>query len=1011
MIAMMLFALRHRRPIAPLLGVLTVAVLGLVVPSTSSAGTARHVTVKPSSGPAGTTVEIKGEGYPVGFSVTLFLDQATTGPELARNVPVAAGGGFTARATIPGASSAGTHPIFSCLRRSASTVPICDASPAGRFTVTTPTTTSSSTPPTAPPVVNPNPSSTVTTSTLSISGPSTTLGGDPAPSTTLGLFGATTTTTLPLAVPDQDFPDLYIQAMEINQGVQNLDNSMPLVAGRRTWIRVYPRVDHGPAWGPVDGAMLLTNGADDLILYPENGPIGAIAGLPDRTDADAALNFLVPDAFAVGGTQFKALIWSFSPSTLTEKEPNPSNNLKTLAPAFHTASGTQLILAPLDDGTGPAPAPTIASTTAAANAIAADLRKYLPMAEPAILPLFSPVGPGPEASTPGRWTFTTGALRDEPLIRMSVLHALWGLPGELRLLGSLDSSISAGGFAGWSKSGYFSAWAKPSDGTPAHEIGHQGGLGHVGCKDTNPADGIPDELAGGGLDETYPTALPECSLAPVDPEGFFGLTNYDDPFVVYSNDPMHPQAAYPFMSYMGTRWIDPYHYCKLLTKYGVYCSPSEIGVPGKFIPISDPVDCTPEEDGPFTLELCLGADLPSYPPSATRNPLVLTGDPQQTVLRYPTGDVDSYRYTTVAYDADAQTGVVGDSMPLPATDALDQQFQELVDQVKTGLRSTRLVIRLVDADGKDLVVVPVDRDESTGHGNGETRDATGTVVQPIPVVDGAVAVELVDGDRVLDRRDASPNAPHVAVEPVEADGRTIHVSWSASDDDGDPLLATVLWSADGETFRPVVIDSAATEATIDDPTLPGGDVTIRVLVGDGWNTAAAEASPIGIPPATPSVLITGATDGQPFARYAPVDLVAQAFDPEDGALDDESVTWSSDQAGTLGTGRALSSRELAPGPHLITATVQDADGGQAEATVTIEVVDDGRPAPRVAGAEPEAESILRAGDEQAAASTGGTGGTGGTGPGVWLAITISVIAVLVAGGAALRFRAARHDRA
>jgi hypothetical protein len=984
------------------------ALVGLAIPPmTSGAQTTRRLTLTPSSGPPGTTVVADGVGYPAGFRLSLHLDAVGSRAPLIEDVVVGSSGTFRVTIVVPTSTGPGTHPLYTCLQRSPSSLPICDSAPAARFIVTgtTPTPPSTDTiPPIDPPIVGPTSSSTSSTTPPQLAPSPTTLGGDPpAPSSTYGVGIATTTTELPVGVPDTDFPDLWITAMEITQGIQDLENSMPLIEDRRTWVRVYPRVDTDLVWGPVDGAMLLTNGGDDQIIYPENGPIGAIRDLPDRTDRDAALNFLVPTSYVRSGTELKALIWSFSPSTLTSSEPIVSNNMKSVLPAFHDASEPTIILLPLDDGAGPGPAPTVASTLAAADAVAADLRKYLPMAQPAINQYIAPIGPGEEASTSGQWTFTTGALRDEPLIRLSLMHALWGLADEQRILGSLDNSIPAGGYAGWSKSSYFSAWTKPSDGTPAHEIGHQGGLGHVGCKDTNPADGIPDELAGGGLDATYPTALPNCSLAPVDPEGFFGLTNYDDPFVVYSNDPAHPAAAYPFMSYMSTTWIDPYHYCRLLSAYGVTCNPAEIGVPGKHLP-TDPIDCTPEESGPFGLELCLNADLPSAPSGSPTDPLVLVGAPERVALSYPTGPIADYQYAVFAYDARAGTGSIGSVFPLPATPALDRQFHDLVTQVKTGLRSTRLVARLVDGAGNALVVVPIDRDESSGHGHGEGRDGSGLFVQPIPLVEGAIALELVDGDRVLDSRERTASAPQATIDDVVATGRSVKVRWTANDADGGAVTSTVSWSADGEDFRPVVLDSTATEATIDDLSLPGGEVTIRVRVDDGWSSTHADATPITIPTTPPQVGITGAADGDQFAHFAPIDLVAQAFDPEDGMLDGPAITWSSDVDGDLGTGRGLTVRDLSVGRHVITAAATDGSGAGAGATVTIDVVDDGRPAPRAEGAEPDAERVLRNGIDDAGSGSGGS-------LAVWLAVGVGLIAIAAAGAAAARGRAVRRGQA
>ena len=52
----------------------------------------------------------------------------------------------------------------------------------------------------------------------------------------------------------------------------------------------------------------------------------------------------------------------------------------------------------------------------------------------------------------------------------------------------------------------------------------------------------------------------------------------------------------------------------------------------------------------------------------------------------------------------------------------------------------------------------------------------------------------------------------------------------------------------------------------------------------------------------------------------------------------EQVTWSSSIDGVLPGGNLLRTRDLSLGTHQLVATVADADGAQAESTVTIEVL-------------------------------------------------------------------------
>lgn len=74
------------------------------------------------------------------------------------------------------------------------------------------------------------------------------------------------------------------------------------------------------------------------------------------------------------------------------------------------------------------------------------------------------------------------------------------------------------------------------------------------------------------MDDEYPYPFPNCQLAAVDPEGYYGFDVYWEMFpqlsepTVITNDPDGPDSnqGFPFISYKGPGWIDPYNYCKLM---------------------------------------------------------------------------------------------------------------------------------------------------------------------------------------------------------------------------------------------------------------------------------------------------------------------------------------------------------------------------------------------------------------------------------------------------------------
>ena len=130
--------------------------------------------------------------------------------------------------------------------------------------------------------------------------------------------------------PDS-FKDLFVRSIEVTQGVQNLANEMPLVAYRKTWVRVHPNVVGGEQVGEVNAALLLQkSGMPDTVINPVNS--GIVAGGVDRTDPNAALNFELDGEWLTGQVTFTASVWTVDPVTITS-EPNADNNTMQRTPA------------------------------------------------------------------------------------------------------------------------------------------------------------------------------------------------------------------------------------------------------------------------------------------------------------------------------------------------------------------------------------------------------------------------------------------------------------------------------------------------------------------------------------------------------------------------------------------------------------------------------------------------------------------------------------------------------
>ncbi len=955
--------------------VISISVVG---PASLPARTAiALLTVNPTSATPGTQITATGTGFPSygGNQIRIVVGQSVVA-----TVPYQpATAGFSAKFAAPGLVP-GLYTVTACVATAGicSSAPGTSASAQLRILALPPRPTSA--PPTPPPPPPTGPGDLQISLDPLCCDP-------PAPSNPVDLVGPTVTPTLGLQDPGPapDFPDLYVLGIEVSQNIQDLFSKMPLVADRKTWIRVHPRANTG-SWAPIDGAILVKRGSEQEVLYPVNGPIST--GLTaDRADVNSALNFMLdPKWYSEGNLNISALVWAFSPSTLDDEEPNPQNNLMTTQVTFQVARKPNVHVVPLDDGAGPGPSPTLGWTVFSSLYVASNIVRYHPVAETNMTVYPIPLGPGGggagglSSGTEPAWDLTTAAGRSQPLYQMFWYHQVLDLPSDERLFGLFDSSIPAGGYKGWAKSALKSAWMMPTDSTPSHEAGHLTGLKHVDCVGT--------EEAGGALDPTHPNAAPNCSLAPIGTSGHFGLTVFDTPLVIYSNDPAHPQAAYPLMSYADPAWNDPYHWCKMLTYYDVPCSPEAIGVPG--IPIPTPVhvnvDCNESVPGPggIDLKVCLSdpsaPDYDNYPQLAPdKVAMVIPAEPQAWLL--VTGVLDDNGGVIT------QAAVVDELAPSLATLAA----QDEASAIGAGGGGTNEIV-ISDSNGGMLARVKVNEAGSSGghseapmtaHGDGGSEFA-----KVIPIAGAVASIKLLAAGQVMATKQLSANPPAISGLTSTLVDNGVRITWNVSDPDGDQVTSSVLWSADGELWLPVAIDTSVSSVLIGSGVaMPGGSaVRIKVIANDGVRTSELIGSPFSVRPKAPVVTIGELPDGSTIPRYYLGDLTALGYDPEDGQLPAAAMSWRSDLDGDLGTGKALSMRALSPGEHTITATATDSSGATGQDTIRLIVVDTGAPAPRMQGADPDAERRLLAGEATSSESTW-----------IWIAVAVSAaVAVLLA---------------
>ncbi len=250
-------------------------------------------------------------------------------------------------------------------------------------------------------------------------------------------------------------------------------------------------------------------------------------------------------------------------------------------------------------------------------------------------------------------------------------------------------------------------------------------------------------------------------------------------------------------------------------------------------------------------------------------------------------------------------------------------------------------IRLLDGGGNVLATYPftprIDTDDPS-----EQNDAL--IMEQVLWVNGTRLIQVRKGAAVLATRPVSANAPTVTV-TAPAGGETVgagglNVSWSASDPDLDPLVATVLYSRDGGVnYKPLRLHVPGTSVNI--PVTELGQTTqgkIRVIVSDGVLTGQDDSEGLFTTPnQPPAVQILQPAANLAIAYGPTLALSGAASDLEDVDLPDSAFRWSSSLDGPLGIGRDLDVALESLGQHTITLEVVDANGGIGKATRVVTV--------------------------------------------------------------------------
>ena len=650
-------------------------------------------------------------------------------------------------------------------------------------------------------------------------------------------------------------PDMKVNAIEVTQAIQDLNNSVDLVAGKQTYVRVH--VSSPVTIGNVFATLSGRHGFVNLnpVLNPGNpGSQITVRPSPDRGQINDSFWFELPSSWTAAGSL--TLTASLDPNN-AKNDPNLVNNTSSVTVNFQETPPLRLKIVDVQYTSG---GNTYLASNFHMDMLESWLRRAYPISSLQV--------------TRTTFTYPTAGLPDVDTLHgylafIKLLNIIFsGEDGRIVYYGMVDDgggfmrgkaasipgTIAAGptgtGNWGWDFDGSYGDWYG------GHEIGHTRGRYHA-------------EFCGatGGAPYPYPNGRISPALT-----GNTAIYGFDIlTHAIY--DPNWKDV----MTYCSNEWMSDFTY-EGIRSY---------------------LDGT----GFLTVQ----------PAAVTANQFLAVEG--MANLSDNTAHLDNVSLIT-------QTNTI----PLPTPG--------------------NWTIALVGSANNDLATYPFSPKELTDSDPGTGKPAV--IAEVVPWSDGTVRVEIRLGNQVVASRSASAHAPTVTLtEPTpgtQLNAGPFQVSWTGSDQDGDPLTYSLLYSNDsGVTWQSLATGLTGSGIQLNTNQLPGGSGMLRVVASDGFLSGQDTSGAFGVPLHAPSVQILSPNQNQVFYPTQQVTLQGSAYDLEDGVLGDTAFVWSSSIDGVLGTGATLNTSELSAGTHIITLTATDSNGMSSQAQRTIIVAQENTP--------------------------------------------------------------------
>jgi hypothetical protein len=764
---------------------------------------------------------------------------------------------------------------------------------------------------------------------------------------------------------------LRFLGMEVTQAIQATDNTVPLVAGKRTFVRVYLQSDqhaigiHGSlsAYGP---AATIYDFGSQLSPPPRVLSLNAITVdssndiVSKRQNIAASLNFELPPEWIRSGR----IHLSFTPLSVTQEngvsvlhsevpcdgcENYGGSQLYPLFPRFVTFSETHplqlsLFSVPYREEVSNCDninscvssySPEYTPRNLDFDMLLSWLRRAYPIASMNVIGgSWSTVSPPFNTNTPSpprcetvntRLAAYQVMMEAFPPPHLADVPHLYGLVsdggGFMRGCAAGTPGTIASGPAGSSSqgpSGPDTSWdidGSYADWYGGHEIGHQFGRSHPGFSDNCDGAQPRDDLY-------YPY---RDGLISGPDLRYFGFDVGDGSVRSMILPNGIPQQVYrpdiwtDMMTYRCREWVSDYTYTAILQSF-------DNPLVRRLIPLSasdHDGSNAQSRNGTFN-SIPFNTSLTSKRPGANailKNNLGHALSQQQLAIRqalFVLGNIDLTNNTVK----------LEPFMILP------------VLKITPSSSLSKFAISLLDSKGTIIARYPFQPKQYTDIPADQHK--TALISEVVPFVPSTKKIVISENNKELASRIIDTHAPQVRMlfpKGGESLKDNTIVRWESNDADGDNTTTySLLYSPNaGKTWQPVAVGIKASEQTVNLKELPGGDKALfRIVATDGVNTGIVDTNGTFIvPPKIPVAHIIAPYDKSTFSGLQTIVFTGDAFDLEDGTLDGKALKWRSDQQGILGYGHSISATSLKLGLHTITLTAIDSNGKVGNTSIKI----------------------------------------------------------------------------